>query len=125
MMIVWSKHVVAITSEEEKNCCVDGPIVALLIRYIYSILQIHNYWLHIYTLIDQLFLAFKSEFTLQGITPTPNTNLLNVYVQIANKIGLKKKKRKNSLAVRRQQLPFLYSLETYPIVIHFTFLVTR
>jgi hypothetical protein len=27
-----TKHVVAITSEEEKkNCCVDGPIVALLI----------------------------------------------------------------------------------------------
>jgi hypothetical protein len=32
MMIVWSKHVVALPSEEEKkNCCVDGPIIALLI----------------------------------------------------------------------------------------------
>jgi hypothetical protein len=32
MMVVWPKHVVAITSEEEKkNCCVDGPIIALLI----------------------------------------------------------------------------------------------
>jgi hypothetical protein len=30
MMAVWPKHVVAITSEEEKkNCCVDGPIIAL------------------------------------------------------------------------------------------------
>jgi hypothetical protein len=25
MMVVWPKHVVAITSEEKKNCCVDGP----------------------------------------------------------------------------------------------------
>jgi hypothetical protein len=30
MMVVWPKHVVAITSEEEKNFCVDGPIIALL-----------------------------------------------------------------------------------------------
>jgi hypothetical protein len=29
MMVVWPKHVVAITSEEEKrNCCVDGPFIA-------------------------------------------------------------------------------------------------
>jgi hypothetical protein len=34
MMVVWPKHVVAITSEEEKNCCVDGPIIALLIMSI-------------------------------------------------------------------------------------------
>jgi hypothetical protein len=31
MMVVWPKHVVTITSEEEKkNCCVDGPTIALL-----------------------------------------------------------------------------------------------
>jgi hypothetical protein len=31
-MAVWPKHVVAVTSEEEKKiCCVDGPIIALLI----------------------------------------------------------------------------------------------
>jgi hypothetical protein len=31
MMVVWSKHGVAVTSEEEKkNCCFDGPIFALL-----------------------------------------------------------------------------------------------
>jgi hypothetical protein len=31
-VVVWPKHVVAITLEEEKkNCCVDGPIIALLI----------------------------------------------------------------------------------------------
>jgi hypothetical protein len=33
MMILWSKHLVAIPSEEEKkNFCVDGPIIASL-RY--------------------------------------------------------------------------------------------
>jgi hypothetical protein len=32
-MVVSPKHVVAITSEEEKrNCCVDGPLVAYLIH---------------------------------------------------------------------------------------------
>jgi hypothetical protein len=32
MMVVWPKHVVAVTSEEEKkNRCVDGSIIALLI----------------------------------------------------------------------------------------------
>jgi hypothetical protein len=31
MMVLWPKHVVAITSEDEKkNCCADGPIIALL-----------------------------------------------------------------------------------------------
>jgi hypothetical protein len=31
MMVVWPKHVAAITSKEEKkNCCVAGPIIALL-----------------------------------------------------------------------------------------------
>jgi hypothetical protein len=31
MMVVGPKKVVALTSEEEeKNCCVDGPIIALL-----------------------------------------------------------------------------------------------
>jgi hypothetical protein len=31
MMVVSPKHVVALTSEEEeKNYCVDGPIIALL-----------------------------------------------------------------------------------------------
>jgi hypothetical protein len=34
MMVVWPKRVVAFTSEEEeKNCCVDGPISAFLIIY--------------------------------------------------------------------------------------------
>jgi hypothetical protein len=29
MMVVWQKHVVAMTSEEEKkNCCIDGPLIA-------------------------------------------------------------------------------------------------
>jgi hypothetical protein len=33
MMVVWPKHVVVIISEEQKkNCCVDGPIIALLNR---------------------------------------------------------------------------------------------
>jgi hypothetical protein len=32
MMVVWPKHVVAVTSEEEKkSCCVGGPIITLLI----------------------------------------------------------------------------------------------
>jgi hypothetical protein len=31
IIVVWPKHFVAITSEEEKkNCCADGPIIALL-----------------------------------------------------------------------------------------------
>jgi hypothetical protein len=31
MMVIWTKHVVPITSEEQKrNYCVDGPIIALL-----------------------------------------------------------------------------------------------
>jgi hypothetical protein len=34
LMIECSKHVVAITSEEKKkNCCVDGPIIALFETY--------------------------------------------------------------------------------------------
>jgi hypothetical protein len=33
MMVIWPKHVMALTSEEEKeNCCVDEPIIALLIN---------------------------------------------------------------------------------------------
>jgi hypothetical protein len=33
MMVVWPKHVVAVTSEEEKNICyVDGPLIAELIE---------------------------------------------------------------------------------------------
>jgi hypothetical protein len=43
MMVVWPKHVVAITSEEEeKNCCVDGPIIALLIVKIRLLWPVRN-----------------------------------------------------------------------------------
>jgi hypothetical protein len=45
MMVVWPKHVVAITSEEEKkNCCVDGPIIARNRKHHHGN---HNPWLHI------------------------------------------------------------------------------
>jgi hypothetical protein len=58
MMAVWPKHVMAVTSEEERrNCCIDGPLVAELIytrnRKHTTVTTIrdyhgkHNSWLHI------------------------------------------------------------------------------
>jgi hypothetical protein len=58
MMVVWPKHVVAVTSEEERrNYCVDWPLIAELIytrnRKHTTITTIrdfhsnHNSWLHI------------------------------------------------------------------------------
>jgi hypothetical protein len=44
MMVVWPKHVVAVTSEKEKKiCCVDGPIITLLINTITFIIA-DVYW---------------------------------------------------------------------------------
>jgi hypothetical protein len=33
----------------------------------------------------------------QAITPNPHTNLLNVYIQIANKMGFQLKQNKNAM----------------------------
>jgi hypothetical protein len=45
-IIIFIEHlccVVAITSEEEKNCCVDGPIIALLIfMAVFKFLHVHR-----------------------------------------------------------------------------------
>jgi hypothetical protein len=41
MMVVWPKHVVAITLEKEKkNCWVDGTIIALLILGVCILLRV-------------------------------------------------------------------------------------